>query len=106
MQTVQLTLGNAQARLDGQQSRLFIGRDPSCGLVSQDPSLSRRHAEVFMESGITYLRDLGSSNGTWVDGQLVGAQPVPLRAGQQVYLGMLPLGLAWQGGGATVMAMQ
>ena len=106
--TVQLQLGNAQARLDGQIPRLFMGRDPSCGLVSQDPSISRRHAEVFLEGGITYLRDLGSSNGTWVDGQLIGGQPTPLRPGQQVYLGTVPLGVAWQGGGggATVMAMQ
>jgi hypothetical protein len=63
---------------------------------------------LFVEGGITYLRDLGSSNGTWVDGQLIGAQPTPLRTGQQVYLGMVPLGVTWQGGsgGATVMAMQ
>jgi hypothetical protein len=107
--TVQLQLGNAQARLDGQAPRLFIGRDPNaCGLVSQDPSISRRHAEVFVEGGHTYLRDLGSSNGTWVDGQHIGAQPTPLRAGQTIYLGTVPLGVAWQGGagGATVMAMQ
>jgi hypothetical protein len=108
MSTVQLQLGNAQARVDASQPRLVIGRDPAtCGLVSPDPSLSRRHAELFLEGGITYLRDLGSSNGTWVDGQLV-TQPVPLRAGQTVYLGMVPLGVQWVGGGggATVMAMQ
>ncbi len=107
--TVQLQLGTAQASLDAQAARLYIGRDPaSCGLVSQDPSISRRHAEIYVEGGITYLRDLGSSNGTWVDGQLIGAQPTALRAGQQVYLGTVPLGVAWQGGsgGATVMAMQ
>jgi hypothetical protein len=109
MQTVQLVLGNAQARLDAGNPRLYIGRDPSaCGLVSQDPSISRRHAEIFVESGYTYLRDLGSSNGTWVNGQLVGGQPVPLQPGQQVYLGMVPLGVTWVGGGggATVLAMQ
>jgi hypothetical protein len=109
MQTVQLVLGNAQARIDAHNPRLFLGRDPaSCALVCQDASISRRHAEVFLEGGFTYLRDLGSSNGTWLNGQLVGAQPVPLGPGQQIYLGMIPLGVTWVGGsgGATQMAMQ
>ncbi|MBP6633358.1 MAG: FHA domain-containing protein [Kofleriaceae bacterium] len=107
---VQLTLGTASARLDPTSNRLYAGRDPqACGLAFQDPGLSRRHAEVWLENGMTYLRDLGSSNGTWVDGQMVGATPVALRPGQQVYLGMIPLGLAWQGGasnGATMMATE
>lgn len=104
--TVQLQLGTVTATLDAQRPRLLIGRDPSCAIVVGDPSLSRRHAEIFLDGGRTWLRDLGSSNGTWVNGQLVGAQPVALAPGQQVYLGLIPLGVAWPqaGGGATMMA--
>src|SRR5262249_31680129 len=72
---------------------------------------SRRHAEIWIEHGQTFIRDLGSSNGTWVDGQSLGHTAAALRPGQQVYLGTVPLGVAWEGGaqpgfqgGATQMA--
>ncbi len=106
--TVNLRLENATARLDAQNPRLYIGRDNTvCGLVALHPSVSRRHAEVFLDSGQLYLRDLGSSNGTWVDGVAVGQQPVALVPGHTVYVGYMPLGVEWQGanGGATVMAV-
>jgi hypothetical protein len=107
MSSVTLQLGNAQARLDHLKNRVFAGRDPTaCGLAHLDPGLSRRHAEVWLDAGQTYIRDLGSSNGTWVDGQLVGAYPVQLRPGQRVYLGTTPLGVTWEaalGGGATMV---
>jgi hypothetical protein len=90
--TVQLQLGTAQVKLEG-MGRVFAGRDPqACQLAFTDPTLSRRHAEIFLENGQTYIRDLGSANGTWVDGQQLGHQPVPLRAGSQVWLGHVQLG--------------
>ena len=106
--TVMLRLENATARLDAQNPRLYIGRDNSvCGLVALHPSVSRRHAEVFLDNGQLYLCDLGSSNGTWVDGAAVGRQPIALMPGHTVYVGYMPLGVEWQGtnGGATVMAV-
>jgi hypothetical protein len=99
--TVQLQLGMAQATLGGASNRVYVGRDPACGLTFGDPSLSRRHAEVFLEGGYAFLRDLGSSNGTWVNGQLVGPQPVQLMPGQTIYLGMVPLVVSWQGEGGV-----
>lgn len=107
MSTVTLQLGTAQVRLDAARNRIFAGRDPTaCPLAFLDPGLSRRHAEVWLENSQTFIRDLGSSNGTWVDGQLVGAYPVALRPGMKVYLGTVPLGVSWEaalGGGATQM---
>lgn len=100
--TVHLQLGMGQATLGGASNRVYLGRDPACGLTFSDPSLSRRHAEVFLEGGYAFIRDLGSSNGTWVDGQLVGPQPVQLRPGQTIYLGMVPLVASWQGGAGGV----
>lgn len=111
-QTVELKLGDTQSKLDFVNNRIYVGRDPgTCGLTTMDGSLSRRHAEVYLENGMVFIRDLGSSNGTWVNGQLVGAHPVALQPGQSVYLGMVPLVATWQaqggvGGGSTVaMAM-
>jgi hypothetical protein len=99
--TVHLQLGMSQATLGGNINRVYMGRDPACGLSFGDPSLSRRHAEVFLEGGYAFIRDLGSSNGTWVNGQLVGPQPVQLMPGQTIYLGMVPLVASWQAEGGV-----
>lgn len=108
MQSVSLKLRDASVNLDANNPRIYIGRDAHvCALATNDPSVSRRHAEVFLHGDYTYIRDLGSSNGTWVDGAPVGADAVALRAGQHVFVGHAPLGVEWHGvdAGATVMAV-
>lgn len=47
---------------------LRVGRAPDCDLVLGHPSVSRAHAELRQEDGAWRLRDLGSKNGTFVDG--------------------------------------
>ncbi len=105
--TVQLKLGNSTIAVDQSNPRVLIGRDENtCELAAPDASISRRHAEVYLEGGNVFLRDLGSSNGTWVDGAPVGQRPVQLQANMQVFIGHAPLGVEWTGGGAqgaTVM---
>ena len=51
--------------------RLVLGRSPGCALVFADDTVSRRHAELRLVEGRWMLRDLGSSNGTWVNGRRV-----------------------------------
>lgn len=65
---------------------LVIGREPSCEVSINDPEVSRRHARLYLQ-GVNYvLEDLGSTNGTSINGQrLVG--PYILRAGEMVTLG-------------------
>lgn len=106
--TVQLQLGESQARLEGMAGRVFAGRDPAaCQLSHQDATLSRRHAEVYVENGTVFVRDLGSANGTWVDGTHLGHEPVPLHPGSQIWLGHVPLGVHWEADGSrTVMATE
>jgi ABC transport system ATP-binding/permease protein len=48
---------------------LLIGRDPSCQVVVNDRSVSRRHAEVSRVQGAWMIRDLGSRNGIHLDGE-------------------------------------
>lgn len=105
MQKAKLQLGNASVQLDASNPRVLIGRDPSCGLPTQEPSVSRRHAEVSFVGDAVVVRDLGSSNGTWVDGEPVATEPQSLRPGQQIFLGHIPLLVEWPGagGGATVL---
>lgn len=55
--------------------RTVLGRDPSAGIVLDDPGVSRRHAEVVVardgERLVAMVADLGSTNGTLVEGQRI-----------------------------------
>ena len=69
---------------------LIVGRAPTCDLSVSDPTISRRHAELVVDDDQVTLRDLGSSNGTFVlpQGQRLAARRETLVApGQQVRLG-------------------
>ncbi|MEA2079580.1 MAG: FHA domain-containing protein, partial [Pseudomonadota bacterium] len=46
--------------------------------------LSRRHARIFEQDGIVYIADLGSLNGTTVNGQAVATLPVRLQRGDEI----------------------
>lgn len=50
------------------RGRLVIGRDSDCDLVLDEPEMSRRHAVIENAGDGMFLRDLGSSNGTFVNG--------------------------------------
>jgi pSer/pThr/pTyr-binding forkhead associated (FHA) protein len=62
-----------------------IGRSRHCDLVLGEPTVSRLHAELREEGGGWVIADLGSTNGTWVNGWRV--QRAELRAGDEVSLG-------------------
>ena len=46
-----------------------LGRDPAAGVYVEHPSVSRRHARLSIEAGRARLQDLGSRNGTFLDGR-------------------------------------
>src|SRR5690606_30506922 len=52
-------------------ARTVIGRGSDAGITISDAGSSRRHAEVLWDGERAMLRDLGSTNGTKVDGQKV-----------------------------------
>jgi pSer/pThr/pTyr-binding forkhead associated (FHA) protein len=57
---------------------MVIGRDPAADIAIDDPSMSRRHALIFRRRGRFHLRDLGSSNGSYLDGVLHNDErPIP-----------------------------
>jgi hypothetical protein len=70
----------------GEQSRFTIGRDSGCDMVLPDPTVSRWHAGLRREPGGWLLDDLGSTNGTLVNGWRVQAW-VPVRDGDLVSFG-------------------
>ena len=57
----------------------LIGRDPSSDVLLNDGTVSRRHARIVIEDNAAYLEDLGSTNGTRLNGQ-------PVSPGQRVAL--------------------
>jgi hypothetical protein len=68
------------------QPVIRIGRGESSDVLIDNVSVSRRHAEIREESGAWLLRDLGSSNGTFLNGQRVSADQ-PLRPGDEISFG-------------------
>lgn len=83
--------GTEQGRIVSlqQYKNIIIGRDKECELRVFDPSCSRKHAEVFADdTGQVFLRDLGSTNGSKVNGKrLVGDTPVQIADGDRLQLG-------------------
>lgn len=46
----------------------IIGRDRTCALQIEEPLISRRHASIYFKDGSFRLKDLGSTNGTFLNG--------------------------------------
>ena len=66
--------------------RVRIGREPQCEIVLDDPHISRNHAEVqSFDDGKIVLRDLGSTNGIFVNG--VRVQEQQLQDGDKILIG-------------------
>jgi DNA-binding winged helix-turn-helix (wHTH) protein len=64
-----------------------LGRDrPSVGRID-DGTVSRQHARITVAVETVTIADLGSKNGTFVNGKRVGAKPVRLSDGDQIQLG-------------------
>ena len=67
-----------------------VGRDPDCAVRIDSVTLSRRHAQIVVTNAEATIEDLGSKNGTHVNGSLV-TQPVALRDGDQIEVGSVTL---------------
>lgn len=67
------------------QTSVVIGRTPECDVILYDAGVSRRHARIFDEGAGILIEDLGSSNGTVVNGSKVAKQA--LKDGDSITLG-------------------
>ena len=63
-----------------------IGRSRQCDIVLDDPSVSRQHAEIRPRGGSWVLSDLGSTNGSALNGRRVEGTEV-VRPGDEIELG-------------------
>jgi len=69
--SISLTLGSRQVESTITHSPFTVGRMPESDLTLDDPSVSRRHAEILYEDGQFVLVDLGSRHGTYVNSRKV-----------------------------------
>lgn len=75
--------GEAQFPVVGE---LIIGREDDCQIILSDQKVSRKHAKVYAEFDEAFIEDLGSSNGTKVNGEkITGVSPI--KPGYQVTIG-------------------
>jgi diguanylate cyclase (GGDEF)-like protein len=77
------------ATLEPGQS-LLVGRDPSAGLVLDDNGVSRRHCSLIHESGGVRLADLGSTHGTFLNGDRISS-PRRVTFGDRIDIGAITL---------------
>jgi len=80
----------ARQRLPVDKPSLIIGRGGGrlrCDIVLPERQVSRQHAEVLVEEGRHYLRDMGSKNGTYLNGRAVTGV-VELRDGDEIQIAL------------------
>jgi hypothetical protein len=65
---------------------MTVGRDPGNSIVINDPQVSRQHARITRQGGLMVIEDLGSTNGTFINGmRLTG--PHALTNGDAIGMG-------------------
>jgi FHA domain/Domain of unknown function (DUF1707) len=79
--------------LPATRSAMTLGRAPSCDCVLSHPTVSRRHARLRRRESTWWLADLGSLNGTRVNGWRV-TEEVEVRPGDRVSFGVARYRLA------------
>jgi len=65
-------------------NRAIVGRTTDADVALQFDDVSREHALIWRSAGDTWIKDLGSSNGTTVDGTPLGAEPRAVDSGSSI----------------------
>jgi len=79
---------------------LLVGRSEEAKFRIQQDRVSRKHCEFFEQDGGVYLRDLGSTNGTFLNGELIETSAkVPLEPGAIVKVGSLEFRVEFEAAG-------
>ena len=71
-------------------------------LVIESPYVSRQHAKIMLQGTSASIQDLGSRNGTWVNGVKLTAEPARLSAGAEVVLGHASISFSFHAGDTTL----
>ncbi len=88
--------GGAAAFDFGAGENLIVGRDPNADVVLDTPNVSRLHARLTREADGIRVEDLGSTNGTWVNGTRI-RKPTLVAPGDDLRIGPQRLQLTADG---------
>lgn len=69
---------------------LTLGRAAGCSIVLDEQYVSQVHTRIFVRDGSVFAEDLGSTNGTWVNGSRAVGQ-MPARLGDRIQVGNVVL---------------
>lgn len=75
------------ADIEVRVNRAIVGRSSQADVVIDDSSVSRSHARIWRQDERVLCVDLGSSNGTTIDGVSVGAHPAEVSDGSNIAFG-------------------
>jgi pSer/pThr/pTyr-binding forkhead associated (FHA) protein len=84
---------SAGVRYEINAPRIIVGRrSPDTNVDApmvqiDDARVSRHHLEIFARPDGLYARDLGSANGTWINGRQLSGEPVRLENGAEILVG-------------------
>jgi len=68
---------------------ILIGRSPACNIRLTDEFASAKHCKIFYKNETLIIEDLGSTNGTTLDGTEIGiSNPTPINPGQNIQIGI------------------
>ena len=77
--------GGVRRRLDFTKSELTVGRVQGNDIVLAKRNVSKQHARLTLKKDQAVVVDLGSTNGTWVNGRKI-TSPHPLKKGDKIYI--------------------
>lgn len=80
-------------------AEVLIGRDPACELRLDDKTISAQHAELSYHHGQWWVKDLGSRNGTFLNGD-PASEALVITAGDQLRCGQLTFEIGFEDGAA------
>jgi ABC transport system ATP-binding/permease protein len=86
MPTLVITAADGTEQTADLATELTLGRAEGNDLVLVEGGVSRQHARFFLEGEVAHVEDVGSANGTWVDGERIEG-PVPLTPLSQIVIG-------------------
>jgi hypothetical protein len=76
---------------------IILGREEGVGISIRDPEISRQHARISWQAGNYYVEDMGSTNGTFLNGAPVTGRQL-LRSGDTIGMGQTLLAFQEQAG--------
>lgn len=71
----------------GLKENNVIGRDKKCDVFVKDPFMSKENTLIYMQDSKFYIKDMGSTNGTFVNGKQLLDKPAKLKDSDKITIG-------------------